>query len=381
MKSINPLFILGGFDRARKSDYAAHRIEESLQMLTDLGAAALRLLPPETAHRATLRLLQSAGPLLPAARADDPRLALTALGMNFPNPIGLAAGFDKDAEVPDAMLKFGFGFVECGSVTPRPQAGNPQPRLFRLRADRAVINRMGFNNGGMDAMAAKLAARAKRGIVGINIGANKDSADRTADYELCFAALAPFASYITANVSSPNTPGLRGLQNKDELQKLLETLTNARARAGYLPILLKIAPDVTPDALDDIADVTLASGIEGIIATNTTIARPPWLKSKQANESGGLSGAPLMVPSSAILKALRQRVGAKLTLIGVGGVSSGADAYAKIRAGASLVQLYTALAYAGPGLVARIKRDLLACLARDGFSSIVDAIGADLRAP
>ncbi|HEY8949701.1 MAG TPA: quinone-dependent dihydroorotate dehydrogenase [Rhizomicrobium sp.] len=350
-------------------------------MLTDLGAAALRLLPPETAHKATLRLLEKAAPLLPAARADDPRLALTALGMNFPNPVGLAAGFDKDADVPDAMLKFGFGFVECGSVTPRQQAGNPQPRLFRLRADRAVINRMGFNNGGMDAMAAKLARRAKRGIVGINIGANKDSTDRIADYELCFATLSPFASYITANISSPNTPGLRGLQNKDELKKLLETLTNARARTSYLPILLKIAPDVTPEALDDIADVTLASGIEGIIATNTTIARPPWLKSAKASESGGLSGAPLMAPSTAILKTLRQRVGARLTLVGVGGIASGADAYAKIRAGASLVQFYTALAYSGPGLVTRIKRDLLACLSRDGFSSIVDAIGADLRAP
>jgi len=349
-------------------------------MLTDLGAAALRLLPPETAHRATLRLLETAAPLLSAARSDDARLGLTALGMNFSNPIGLAAGFDKDADVPDAMLKFGFGFVECGSVTPRPQAGNPQPRLFRLRADRAVINRMGFNNGGMDAMAAKLARRAKRGIVGINIGANKDSADRIADYELCFAALAPFASYITANISSPNTPGLRGLQNKDELQRLLETLTNARARASYLPILLKIAPDVTPEALDDIAAVTLASGIEGIIATNTTIARPTWLKGASASESGGLSGAPLMAPSTAILKALRERVGAKLTLVGVGGVASGADAYAKIRAGASLVQLYTALAYSGPGLIARIKRELVACLERDGFSTIVDAIGADLRA-
>ena len=266
-----------------------------------------------------------------------------------------------------------------GSVTPRPQAGNPRPRLFRLNADRAVINRMGFNNGGMDAMAAKLARREKRGIVGINIGANKDSANRTADYELCFAKLAPFAGYITANVSSPNTPGLRGLQNKDELKKLLETLTNARARGAYLPILLKIAPDVSPEALDDIADVTLASGIEGIIATNTTIARPPWLKSAKTHESGGLSGAPLMTPSTAILKALRQRVGAKLTLIGVGGISTGADAYAKIRAGASLVQLYTALAYHGPGLITRIKRDLLACLARDGFSTVVDAVGADLR--
>jgi dihydroorotate dehydrogenase len=354
-------------------------IRKIAAMLTDLGAAALRLLPPETAHKATLRLLEKAAPLLPAAKADDARLALTALGMNFPNPIGLAAGFDKDADVPDAMLKFGFGFVECGSVTPRPQVGNPQPRLFRLRADRAVINRMGFNNGGMDAMAAKLARRQRRGIVGINIGANKDSADRIADYELCFAALAPFASYITANISSPNTPGLRGLQNKDELQKLLETLTNARAHASYLPILLKIAPDVSPDALDDIADVTLASGIEGIIATNTTIARPPWLKSAHASESGGLSGAPLMTPSIAILKALRQRVGAKLTLVGVGGVASGADAYAKIRAGASLVQLYTALAYSGPGLIARIKRELADHLARDGFATVSTAVGADLR--
>lgn len=379
MKSIYPLFILGGFDPARKSDYAARRIGNRKQMLTDFGAAVLRLLPPETAHRATLRLLESAAPLLPSARADDPRLALTALGMNFPNPIGLAAGFDKDADVPDAMLKFGFGFVECGSVTPRPQEGNPRPRLFRLSADRAVINRMGFNNGGMDAMAAKLARRQKRGIVGINIGANKDSADRTADYELCFAKLTPFASYITANVSSPNTPGLRGLQNKDELKKLLETLTKARARSAYLPILLKIAPDVSPETLDDIADVTLSSGIEGIIATNTTIARPPWLKSAKASESGGLSGAPLMAPSTAILKALRQRVGAKLTLVGVGGISSGADAYAKIRAGASLVQLYSALAYQGPSLIGRIKRELLTCLARDGFSTIVDAVGADLR--
>jgi dihydroorotate dehydrogenase len=348
-------------------------------MLTDLGAAALRLLPPEAAHRATLRLLEKAAPLLPAAKADDARLALTALGMNFSNPIGLAAGFDKDADVPDAMLKFGFGFVECGSVTPRPQAGNPQPRLFRLRADRAVINRMGFNNGGMEAMAAKLARRQKRGIVGINIGANKDSEDRTKDYRLCFAALASFASYITANVSSPNTPGLRGLQNKDELKRLLGTLTDARARAHHLPILLKIAPDVTPDALDDIADVTLASGIEGIIATNTTTARPPWLKSVAASESGGLSGAPLMAPSTAILKALRQRIGAKLTLVGVGGVSSGADAYAKIRAGASLIQLYTALAYSGPGLVTRIKRELGECLVRDGFSTMSEAVGADLR--
>ena len=349
-------------------------------MLMNLGAAVLRRLPAEAAHKATLRLLAIGTPILPAARRDDSRLAITALGMNFPNPIGLAAGFDKNAEVPDAMLKFGFGFVECGSVTPRPQEGNPQPRLFRLRADRAVINRMGFNNAGMEAMAARLARPGRRRIVGINIGANKASATRTADYELCFARLAPYASYVAANVSSPNTPGLRGLQNKDELRRLLETLTNARARGpAHIPILLKIAPDIAPDALDDIADVVLASGIEGIIATNTTIARPPWLKSAKANETGGLSGAPLFAPSTAVLKALRQRVGAKLTLVGVGGVSSGLDAYAKIRAGASLVQLYTALAYRGPGLVARIKKDLVALLARDGFAAVSAAVGADLR--
>ncbi|HWA31759.1 MAG TPA: quinone-dependent dihydroorotate dehydrogenase [Rhizomicrobium sp.] len=352
-----------------------------LAVLTDVGAGVLRALPPETAHKTTLKLLDWTAPLLPAAETDDARLAITALGMNFANPIGLAAGFDKDAEVPDAMLKLGFGFVECGSVTPRPQEGNPIPRLFRLYPDAAVINRMGFNNKGMEAMAARLAAREKRGIVGINIGANKDSADRTRDYELGFAKLAPFASYITANVSSPNTPGLRGLQNKDELERLLATLTGARARANmHMPILLKIAPDVSPDVLDDIASVTLASGIEGIIATNTTIARPPWLKGQNARESGGLSGVPLFKPSTAILRALRERAGTKLTLVGVGGIASGADAYEKIRAGASLVQLYTALAYHGPGLIARIKRDLIACLERDGFSTIADAVGAGLRA-
>ncbi len=350
-------------------------------MLMDAGARLLTGLPPEAAHRATLALLRVAAPLLPSAPKDDPRLAIDALGMRFANPIGLAAGFDKDAEVPDSMRKFGFGFVECGSVTPRPQAGNPQPRLFRLRDERAVINRMGFNNGGMEAMAARLARRKRAGIVGINIGANKDSEDRTNDYALCFARLAPFADYVTVNVSSPNTPGLRGLQNRDELTRLLDTLTGGRTKSGLrIPLLLKIAPDVTPEILDDIVSVALASGIEGIIATNTTIARPANLTSAHAGESGGLSGKPLFEPSTAILRALRERVGDKLVLVGVGGISSGADAYAKIRAGASLVQLYTALAYDGPGLVARIKRELLERLTQDGFASVNDAIGADLRA-
>jgi len=349
-------------------------------MLMDAGAALLRRLPPEAAHRATLGLLGLAAPFLPRARVDDPRLAVDALGLHFPNPIGLAAGFDKDAQVPDAMLKFGFGFVECGSVTPRPQAGNAKPRLFRLAEDRAVINRMGFNNRGMAAMAARLAGRARGGILGINIGANKDSEDRPGDYRAGFARLAPFADYIAVNVSSPNTPGLRGLQNRDELRGLLDIVTSERARMNVsVPILLKIAPDIDPAAADDIAEVALAGRIEGMIVTNTTIARPASLKSRDAQQSGGLSGAPLFAPSTAILKAMRARVGSQLVLVGVGGVGSGADAYAKIRAGASLVQIYTALAYHGPTLVTRIKRELSALLERDGFAGVADAIGADLR--
>lgn len=347
-------------------------------MLIDAGAALLRRLPPEAAHRTTLALLEAARPLLARAAPDDSRLAVTVLGLDFPNPIGLAAGFDKDARVPDAMAKFGFGFVECGTVTPRPQAGNPKPRLFRLREDAAVINRMGFNNGGMAAMAERLGRRTKGAILGINIGANKDSADRAADYREAFECLAPFASYVTVNVSSPNTPGLRGLQNRGELESLLALLTDARARTGLkVPLLLKIAPDIDPSGADDIAAVTLKSGIEGLIVSNTTVARPATLKSRFAGQSGGLSGAPLFVPSTTLLRAMRARIGTKLVLVGVGGVRTGADVYAKIRAGASLVQLYTALAYEGPGLVTRLKRELLACLARDGFANVAAAVGTD----
>jgi dihydroorotate dehydrogenase len=348
-------------------------------MLMDFGATLLRQLPAETAHRATLRLVGMAAPFLPRAAPDDSRLGVDTLGLHFPNPIGLAAGFDKNGEVPDAMAKFGFGFVECGTVTPRPQEGNPRPRLFRLTEDGAVVNRMGFNNGGMDKMRMRLSGRTRRGIVGINIGANKDSENRIDDYRRCFDVLSPLASYVTVNVSSPNTPGLRGLQNKDELTLLLSTLTGARAKtASRVPLLLKIAPDVSPETLDDIVAVTLASGIEGLIATNTTIARPK-LNSVRALESGGLSGKPLLAPSTAILRAIRERTGDRLVLVGVGGVSSGADAYAKIRSGASLVQLYTALAYNGPSLVTRIKRELLECLTRDGFANVAAAVGADLR--
>jgi dihydroorotate dehydrogenase len=345
----------------------------------DSGAALLRRMPPEAAHRATLSLLRIFAPLMPRAQADDPRLAVSALGFSFPNPIGLAAGFDKDARVPDAMLRLGFGFVECGTLTPRPQSGNPGPRLFRLAADGAVINRMGFNNEGVAHAAARLRRRARNGILGTNIGANKDSSDRIADYRIAFAALAPFADYIAVNVSSPNTPGLRGLQNRSELTRLLHMLVLERdALKFHTPLLLKIAPDIGLDALDDIVAVALGAGIEGLIVSNTTVARPASLKSPNAKEDGGLSGKPLFEPSTELLKQTRARTGAKLVLIGVGGVSSGATAYVKIRAGATLVQLYTALVFEGPGLVARIKEELLALIARDGFARISDAIGADV---
>jgi dihydroorotate dehydrogenase len=346
------------------------------ELLTDMVAAAIRCLSPETAHRGTVALLRAGAAFLPSVQSEDARLAVTVLGRQFANPIGLAAGFDKDAQVPDAMLKLGFGFVECGTVTPRPQGGNPRPRLFRLREDGAAINRMGFNNRGMADMARRLAARPRTGIVGINIGANKDSTDRAADYRACFSCLAPYADYITVNVSSPNTPSLRGLQNRDELKHLLGLLTDARAVENLrIPLLLKIAPDLDEHAVDDIVAVVLASGIEGMIVSNTTIARPATLKSAQAHQSGGLSGAPLFGPSTAMLKAVRMRAGSTLVLIGVGGVASGEQAYAKLRAGADLVQLYTALTYAGPGLINRIKSELLAYLARDGFAGVAAATG------
>jgi dihydroorotate dehydrogenase len=353
----------------------------------DSAAKLLRTLPAERAHNLTLTLAGAAAPLLPKPAPDDARLAVSAFGLDFPNPVGLAAGFDKNAAVPDAMARFGFGFVECGTVTPRPQAGNPRPRLFRLAEDGAVINRMGFNNGGMDEAARNLKARKGAGLVGINIGANKDSADRISDYVLGFASLAPLADYVTVNVSSPNTPGLRGLQNREELTQLLAGLTALRGSTlsdgapvarGAKPILLKIAPDLDDHALDEIADVVRGSGIEGLIVSNTTIARPS-LMSPLARETGGLSGKPLFAPSTQVLRGMRRRLGRSVILIGVGGIASGEDAYGKIKAGASLVQLYTALVYQGPGLVTRIKQELSACLARDGYANVTDAIGSDVK--
>lgn len=353
--------------------------------LFPLARPLLHALPPETAHRLTLRALRAG--LGPVDRTpDDPALAVDLWGLHFANPVGLAAGFDKDGEAPDALLDLGFGFVELGSLTPRPQPGNPRPRLFRLPAQRAVINRLGFNNGGQDGAARRLANRARpgRGPVGINLGKNKDSTDAAADYRAGVRALGPLADYLVVNVSSPNTPGLRALQGRAPLAELLTAVLAARrelaeAGQGSPPLLLKIAPDLTEEDRADIAAVALELGLDGLIVSNTTIARPPGLPADLARETGGLSGAPLLAPSTEVLRAMARLTGGRIPLIGVGGIASGADAYAKIRAGASLVQLYTALIYDGPALIGRIKRDLAALLKADGFGSVAEAVGADVR--
>lgn len=347
-----------------------------------LAGPLLRLLDPEIAHGLTLRLLQAG--LVPAQPSfDPPALAVRLWGRNFPNPVGLAAGFDKNAEVPDAMLAQGFGFVEIGSVTPLPQPGNPRPRLFRLADDGAIINRMGFNNQGLEAVAARLAARRERGgLVGANLGKNKTTEDAAADYEKGAARLGPLADYLVINVSSPNTPGLRALQGRDQLESLVRRTRAALIRSmpkAAPPLLLKIAPDLAWEDLSDIAAVALAGDLDGLIVSNTTVARPDSLRSAHASETGGLSGAPLFASSTAMLRRMYELTHGKLPIIGVGGIASGSEAYAKIRAGASLVQLYSALIYGGPGLVTRIKREMLDLLARDGFASITEAVGADLR--
>ena len=358
-------------------------------MLADLALPLLRLLPPEAAHDATVRAL-ALGLGGRRAASSDPALRTRVWDLDFPNPIGLAAGFDKNARVPDAMLRLGFGFVEVGSVTPRPQPGNAKPRVFRLPEDRAVINRYGFNNDGLERVVARLQRRRGRpgagGIVGVNLGKNRDTLDAASDYVAGIAAAAAFADYLVVNVSSPNTPGLRDLQRKSELTALAARLIDARKaacrnlpgeRRRPPPLLLKIAPDLTGSELEDIAAVALSSGIDGVIVSNTTVIRPPALKGVHAHEPGGLSGRPLFGPSTAVLKALFRLTAGRMPLVGVGGVSSGADAYAKIRAGASLVQLYTALVYEGPGLAARITRELAGLLRRDGFRSVSAAVGVD----
>jgi len=348
--------------------------------LYDIATAAARRLDPEAAHHWTVRALKfGAGPRF--ADRDPPTLAVEAFGLGFPNPVGLAAGFDKNAEVPVAMKRLGFGFVEVGSVIPRPQAGNPKPRLFRLEDDRAVINRMGFNSEGMGKIGRRLRRLRRKGfpgIIGINLGANKDSVDRGADYVVGLKTLADYGDYFVVNISSPNTPGLRDMQEGESLEDLLARLRQARQDLTVKPpLLLKIAPDLTGAQAETITRTVLDYGIDGLIVGNTTIARPDSLVSSHRNETGGLSGRPLFAPSTELLGRIYKLTDGKMPLIGVGGISSGKDAYAKIRAGATLVQLYTGLVFGGPGLVREIKHDLAACLARDGFTSVLEAIGAD----
>jgi dihydroorotate dehydrogenase len=341
----------------------------------------LRWLDPEDAHRLAIQGLRFLPPVKP--RPDDPKLAVRAFGLNFPNPIGMAAGFDKSAEVPDALLRLGFGFVEIGSVTPKPQAGNPRPRLFRLERDEAVINRMGFNNDGAEVALRRLAARAQHGgIVGVNVGANKDSPDRVADYVKLIETFAPVASYFTVNVSSPNTPGLRNLQEGALLDDLLGHVIDARERvresAGDTPVLLKIAPDLSLAQLDDVVQVARSRKVDGMIVSNTTIARPSTLREEtRSKEQGGLSGRPLFRLSTRMVAETYVRVEGAFPLIGVGGIDSGGAALTKIRAGASLVQLYSSLIYKGLGLVDEIKRDLTSTLLRTGRDSLSEIVGAD----
>lgn len=338
----------------------------------------LRGLPPEAAHRLVLAAL-AAGLGGRAAAPDSPLLGQRLWGRHFPNPIGIAAGFDKDAFAPAALLRLGFGFVEAGTVTPLPQPGNPKPRVFRLDADGALINRMGFNSGGLDRVIARLRSRDRTlGVVGINIGRNRDSADAIADYVSGTRQAAPVADYLVVNVSSPNTPGLRSLQAGAALDRLLRAVLAARDESGARPpLLVKIAPDLSSTECEEVAAVALAVGIDGIIVSNTTVLRPADLRSAGADQAGGLSGRPLMHPSTAILADIYRLTGGRLPLIGVGGIANAEDAYAKIRAGASLVQLYTALVFAGPALLRQIRTGLTALLRRDGWKSVAEAVGAD----
>ena len=354
-----------------------------MRAMDRLALSALYKLPPETAHHAALRALEF-GLVGSRAEPDDPILATNVLGLKFSNPIGLAAGFDKDARVIDAMLSLGFGFVEAGTVTPQPQSGNPKPRLFRLDEDRAVINRLGFNSDGVEAFAERLVKRQKRthppGIVGANVGKNRDTMDGAADYVACIERLAGLTDYLVVNLSSPNTPGLRGLQARAPIEDLLRRVLLARRRAApdpkkLPPLLAKVGPDLSNEQLSDIAEAALSTGVDGLIIGNTTVERPPSLKSKDKTQAGGLSGAPLKATATACLSEMYRLTKGRLPLIGCGGVATGADAYAKIRAGASLVQVYSALVFEGPSLVLRIKHELAAALRADGFHRLSDAVG------
>ncbi|MBL4718892.1 MAG: quinone-dependent dihydroorotate dehydrogenase [Erythrobacter sp.] len=342
-------------------------------MLFDLARPALFALDPERAHRLTVKALTLAPRMRPAQTGP---LAIDVAGLTFPNPLGMAAGFDKDAEVPDQLLGLGFGFAEVGSITPRPQAGNPKPRLFRLVEDRAVINRMGFNNAGAEVARDRLQRRSRRpGIVGINVGANKDSEDRIADYVTMTRIMAPLASYLAVNISSPNTPGLRALQDESALAGLLDAVIEARGPSGP-PVFLKVAPDLEPADIDAITRIAIERQLGALIVSNTTISRPQ-LASPHAGEAGGLSGAPLRDLAQQRLRDFRTATGGSIPLVGVGGIASAEDAWARIRAGASLVQLYSAMVFGGPGLPRRILRGLEELMRLDGFASIAEAVGSE----
>ena len=326
----------------------------------------------EAAHRSTIAALKLAPKFHDAH--FPPALRTTVAGIDFPSPVGLAAGFDKDAEVPEQMLRLGFGFVEVGTVTPKPQAGNPKPRLFRLVEDQAVINRMGFNNGGQPAAFERLSRSVhSHGVIGVNVGANKDSPNRIADYAVGVRRMSPVASYITINISSPNTPGLRGLQDEGALNELLAAVDEVRTEK---PIFLKVAPDLAGEETDSIVRAALDHHLDAIIVANTTVSRPP-LNSRLAGEQGGLSGAPLKPLALQALRKFRSASGGEIPLIGVGGIASADDAWERIRAGASLVQLYSAMVYEGPGIARRIADGLVQRLERDGYSSISEAVGSE----
>ena len=351
-----------------------------MSVLHDAATAALRRFEPETAHRLSVRALAAGlGPR--DGDLDDPALFVRMAGLDAPNCLGLAAGYDKDAEVPNALLRAGFGFVECGTVTPLPQVGSPRPRLFRLSRDRGVINRMGFNNCGLDLFGSRLQRRKRMGLVGANLGANKDSSDRIGDYVLGLERLWGLCDYFTINVSSPNTPGLRDLQSRASLEELGGRLAQARRALKVVgepttPVFLKVAPDLNDREVVDIVEAARAHAIDGLIVSNTTVSRPDGLRGAAAAQAGGLSGRPLFDLSTRMLRRFHEATPlGDLELIGAGGVGSGADAYAKIKAGASAVQLYSALVYKGPGLVRRIKRDLAQRLRADGFSSAGEARG------
>lgn len=353
-------------------------------MLYSLLRPTLHLLPPEVAHHLAINALKR-GIAGHVAAVKSPVLEVNAFGLTFPNPVGLAAGFDKNAEAISGLQSQGFGFIEIGTVTKLPQEGNPKPRIFRLSEDKAIINRLGFNNGGIDTFTANLADRDRaRGIVGANIGKNRDSKDTIGDYTSLLEAVYPLADYVTINVSSPNTAGLRDLQQKKHLHGLLAAIMETRRTLAAdhhrnVPLLLKISPDIDDVVKEEVAEVSLNHGIDGMIIGNTTIRRPTTLKSLQRSEAGGLSGTPLFALSTQVLSDMYRLTQGRIPLIGVGGIASGADAYAKIRAGASMIQLYTALTYQGFGLVKKINQRLIELLERDDFSHISEAVGLDVK--